>query len=86
MMNKQQTNTLVHNLYQVVDNKDIGYLKSNLAEQIRFRIGNNPAVTDKTLILEANSQFFSSIKSMAHRREEVGYQAAVNHGIGKASC
>ena len=85
-MNKQQINTLVHDLYQAVDNKDIDYLNNNLAEQIRFRIGNNPAVTDKALILEENHQFFSSIKSMTHSIEDIVYQESDNHGMAKVSC
>lgn len=58
MMNNQQANTLVHDLYQAVDNKDIDYLKSKLAEQTRFRIGNNPAVTDKALIFVSKQSVF----------------------------
>ena len=66
MMNTQQVNTLVNDLYQAVDNKDIDYLNNNLAMQTRFRLGNNPAETNKALILEGNRQFFSSVKSMSH--------------------
>ena len=85
-MNKQQATTLVRALYQAVDNKDIDYLNDNLAEQIRFRIGNNPAVIDKTLVLEANRQFFSSVKSMAHSIEDIVYESCDKQGKAKISC
>jgi ketosteroid isomerase-like protein len=85
-MNKQQINTLVHDLYQAVDNKDIDYLKNNLAKQSRFRIGNSPAATDKTLILEGNRQFFASIKSMKHRIEDIVFQVSDKPSTTKINC
>jgi hypothetical protein len=86
MMNTQQVNTLVNDLYQAVDNKDIDYLNNNLAMQTRFRIGNNPAETNKALILEGNRQFFLSIKSMTHRIEDIVSHGADKTGLVKVSC
>lgn len=85
-MNQQEINILVRSLYRAVDNKDIHYLNSCLADKVRFRLGNNLAVTDKSDILEGNKQFFSSIESMKHRIEEIIYQANDDSGIVKVSC
>jgi len=85
-MNKQQAQVLVHNLYQAVDNKDIRQLDKLLAEQLRFRIGNHSAETDKSLVLAANRQFFSSIRSMSHSIEDLIYQEIGHSGITKISC
>lgn len=85
-MNTQEINTLVQKLYQAVDNKDLDYLQNNLASKVRFRLGNNPAATDKSAILEGNKQFFSSIESMKHTIEEVIYQPADSSDAVRASC
>lgn len=85
-MNNQQVNAFVRELYHAVDNKDVEYLKNNLAEQISFSIGNNPVATDKAAILEANSQFFSSIESMAHTIEGVVFQGTETKDVTKISC
>ncbi|WP_299810700.1 nuclear transport factor 2 family protein [uncultured Shewanella sp.] len=85
-MNTQEINVLVQKLYQAVDNKDLDYLDNNLANQVRFRLGNNPVVTDKSEILQGNKQFFSSIESMRHSIEDVVYQLCDSSGTIKASC
>lgn len=85
-MNIQQVNSLVSNLYLAVDNKDVDYLKNNLADKVSFRIGNNPVLTNKADILAANSQFFSSIESMEHTIEDVIYQDDKINDITKLSC
>ncbi|GIU47232.1 hypothetical protein TUM4438_25720 [Shewanella sairae] len=84
-MNNQEINNLVHQLYQAVDNKDLNYLDSHLANKVRFRLGNNPVVTDKSDILEGNKQFFSSIESMRHCIEDIVYQLCDRSGTIKAS-
>jgi hypothetical protein len=87
-MNQLQSQQLVKNLYHAVDNKNVAYLKDNLSQSIRFRIGNNPIATDKTEILEANSQFFNSIQSMKHTVEDVISQLANKEGevVVKIAC
>ena len=85
-MNEQKMISLVHNLYQAVDNKDLDYLSKILAKQARFRIGNNSALTDKVLILEGNRQFFASVKSMSHSIDDIVYQGSDEHGISKVCC
>ena len=78
----QQAQQLIKNLYQAVDNKNIDYLKDNLSQSIRFRIGNSPAANNKKAILDANRQFFSRVKSMQHTIEEVVSQ--IVHKEGRA--
>jgi ketosteroid isomerase-like protein len=85
-MNHLQAQQLIKNLYQAVDNKNVDYLNENLAQAVRFRIGNYPAVTDKAEILEANRQFFNSIHSMSHTIEDVIYKAADENGRDKMVC
>ncbi|MFT5755839.1 MAG: hypothetical protein ACI9LM_000551 [Alteromonadaceae bacterium] len=85
-MNIQQVNTLVSDLYLAVDNKDVDYLKRNLAENVNFRIANNPLLTNKADILAANSQFFSSVESMNHTIENVIYLDDTTNDITKLSC
>lgn len=87
-MNQLQSQQLVKNLYQAVDNKNVAYLKDNLSQSIRFRIGNNPIATDKAEILEANSQFFNSIQSMKHTVEDVISQVVNKEGevVVKIAC
>jgi len=85
-MNEQQMTNMVRDLYQAVDNKDTDYLSNILAKQVRFRIGNNSALTDRALILVENRQFFSSVKSMAHSIDDIVYQGVDEHGISKLSC
>lgn len=87
-MNQLQSQQLVKNLYQAVDNKNVAYLKDNLSQSVRFRIGNNPIATDKAEILEANSQFFNSIQSMKHTVEDVISQVVNKKGevVVKIAC
>ena len=87
-MNHLQAQQLNKNLYQAVDNKNVDYLKENLSQKIRFRMGSNPAATDKAEILEANSQFFKSIHSMSHTIEDVISQVANKEGgvVVKIAC
>lgn len=87
-MNQLQSQQLVKNLYQAVDNKNVAYLKDNLSQSVRFRIGNNPIATDKAEILEANSQFFNSIQSMKHTVEDVISQVDNKKGavVVKIAC
>ncbi|GIU20807.1 MULTISPECIES: nuclear transport factor 2 family protein [unclassified Shewanella] len=85
-MNTEGINILVQKLYQAVDNKDLDYLDNNLANQVRFRLGNNPAITKKSAILQGNKQFFSSIESMQHTIEDVVYQAPNKPNTIKVSC
>lgn len=70
-MNKLQANQLVTSLYKAVDNKDLGYLDTVLAEHLNFRIGNFETITDKPTALDANKQFFNSIGSMKHSIDKV---------------
>lgn len=65
-MNDSVAGKIVRDLYHAVDRKDVEYLAQNLSDNIRFRIGNNPAATDKDEILDANKSFFNSIQSMSH--------------------
>ena len=53
-MNKQQAKQLITSLYNAVDNKDLSYLESILAEHVNFRIGNFNTITDKQSALAAN--------------------------------
>ncbi|MDD1779751.1 nuclear transport factor 2 family protein [Enterovibrio sp. ZSDZ35] len=85
-MDKQDATTFVHDLYHAVDRKDVGYLSDVLAEQCRFRLGNNPEVINKGQILEGNRHFFESIKSMSHSIEEVVFQAPEESGAAKVNC
>ena len=87
-MNHLQAQQLIKNLFQAVDNKNVDYLKENLSKKIRFRIGSNPAATDKTEILVANSQFFKSIYSMSHKIEDVISQVTNKEGgaVVKIAC
>ena len=57
----------LHQLYQQVDAKNVSYLAEVLNQDILFRIGDNPALTDKKAVLEGNEKFFNSIHSMKHR-------------------
>jgi hypothetical protein len=86
VMNEQQIKEWVHSLYKAVDRKDVHYLEAHLSEQIRFRIGNHPAINNKTLALDANRQFFSSIGSMTHSIEDIMYQDLDELGKLKISC
>lgn len=83
-LSKQNAADFIRQLYQAVDNKNIEFLQQYLAENIRFRIGNNPVNQDKTAILKANQDFFASIQSMAHSIEEVIVQG--DNKTTKASC
>lgn len=87
-MTQQKAQQLIKNLYLAIDNKSVAYLKENLAENIRFRIGNNPVANDKTKIIEANAQFFSSIQTMEHTLEDVMFQTVNNDGhvVNKIAC
>lgn len=85
-MNQQDINNLVNNLYHAVDNKDLDYLHDNLANQVRFRLGNNPAALEKSDIIEGNRQFFASITSMRHSVENILYQVNNNQNTVKVSC
>jgi ketosteroid isomerase-like protein len=70
-MNKLQAEQLITSLYKAVDNKDLNYLESVLAEHVNFRIGNFNTITDKDTALDANKQFFNSIGSMKHSIDKV---------------
>jgi ketosteroid isomerase-like protein len=70
-MNKLQANQLITSLYNAVDNKDLNYLDTILAENVNFRIGNFNTITDKQSALDANEQFFNSIRSMKHSIDKV---------------
>jgi hypothetical protein len=87
-MNHLEAQKFVKNLYRAVDNKNVDYLKENLSNNIRFRIGSNPKVTDKAEILVANSQFFNSVHSMSHKIEDVISQVANKEGgiVVNISC
>lgn len=87
-MNNLQAQQLVKNLYQAVDQKDVGYLQKHLSQTIRFCIGNSPVATNKTEILEANHQFFNSIRSMSHTIEDVILQVENKQSvsINKLAC
>ncbi|MDD1793024.1 nuclear transport factor 2 family protein [Enterovibrio makurazakiensis] len=85
-MDNQQVDTLVRNLYQAVDNKDVDYLNTALSEHSRFRLGNYPEVTNKAKILEGNSQFFSSIESMKHTIDDIMFQGSVKTDSTRISC
>ena len=50
-----------------VDAKDLNYLDEVLADDVRFRIGNNDVVAGKQAVLDANRGFFASIESMSHK-------------------
>lgn len=67
-------NQLIENLYKSVDAKDLGYLQMILAEDVRFRIGNNDAIQGLEDALAANRGFFASIHSMTHRIDQVWSQ------------
>jgi len=56
----------VRSLYTSVDNKDIDGLASKLAESVRFKFSNYDAVIGIEDVLQANTDFFSSVKSMRH--------------------
>ncbi|WP_017006202.1 nuclear transport factor 2 family protein [Enterovibrio norvegicus] len=85
-MDNQHVDTLVRNLYQAVDNKDVDYLEGALSEQSRFRLGNYPEVTDKAQILEGNRQFFSSIESMKHTIDDIMFQRSDQTDSTRISC
>ncbi|WP_102317006.1 nuclear transport factor 2 family protein [Enterovibrio norvegicus] len=85
-MDIQQVDTLVRNLYQAVDNKNVDYLSNVLTEQSRFRLGNYPEVTDKTQILEGNRQFFSSIEAMKHTIDNIVFQHSDKTDSTHISC
>ncbi|MEH6451587.1 MAG: nuclear transport factor 2 family protein [Psychromonas sp.] len=70
-MNNLQANQLITSLYSAVDNKDLSYLDTALAENVNFRIGNFNTITDKQSALDANKQFFDSISSMKHSIDKV---------------
>lgn len=71
VMNTADAEQLVKNLYDAVDGKDIAFLEKVLSSTIRFRIGNNPDITSKAAVLEANRQFFASIQSMQHTLDNI---------------
>ncbi len=87
-MNQQHVQQLVTELYQAVDAKNVDYLGDKLAENTRFRIGNYPAETNKSIILDANRDFFSSIDSMRHTIEDVFSQTIFKDGksVDKITC
>ena len=87
-MNQQQVQTLVTELYQAVDAKNVDYLDDKIAENTRFRIGNYPAETNKSKILDANRNFFSSINSMRHTVEDIFSQTIFKEGksVDKITC
>lgn len=87
-MNQQQVQTLVTELYQAVDAKNVDYLDDKIAENTRFRIGNYPAETNKSRILDANRNFFSSINSMRHTVEDIFSQTIFKEGksVDKITC
>ena len=87
-MNQQHVQQLVTELYQAVDPKNVDYLGDKLAEKTRFRIGNYPAETNKSTILDANRDFFSSIDSMRHTIEDVFSQTIFKDGksVDKITC
>ena len=85
-MNQQEINALVNNLYQAVDNKDVDYLDRHLANKVRFRIGNHPALTNKSEILSANQSFFSSITSMKHSIDRIVHQHEPTSDTTHISC
>jgi ketosteroid isomerase-like protein len=87
-MTHHKAQQLVKNLYQAVDSKNVDYLNDNISQRIRFRIGNNPAASNKETILDANRQFFSSVKSMKHSIEEVISQVVNKEGraVDKIVC
>ena len=84
-MNQQNITTLVHSLYQAVDNKDLDFLENNLTSQARFRLGNFPEVVGIKNILEGNKQFFTSIESMSHTIEDI-ILAPNDSSIVKVCC
>ena len=73
-MTTTDANQLIADLYRAVDNKDLAYLAQIMAEDVNFRIGNHPQITDKAEALAANSAFFESIRSMRHRIDKVWAQ------------
>lgn len=87
-MNQQHVQQLVTELYQAVDAKNVDYLDDKIADNTRFRIGNYPAETNKSTILEANRDFFGSIDSMRHTIEDVFSQTIFNDGkpVDKITC
>ncbi|MEZ9525594.1 nuclear transport factor 2 family protein [Enterovibrio norvegicus] len=85
-MDIQHVDTLVRNLYQAVDNKDVDYLEGALSEQSRFRLGNYPEITDKTQTLEGNRQFFSSIEAMKHTIDNIVFQHSDKTDSTHISC
>ena len=87
-MNQQHVQQLVTDLYKAVDAKNVDYLDEKLAQETRFRIGNYPAETNKASILNANRDFFNSIKSMRHTIEDMVSQAGTKKGepVTKITC
>lgn len=87
-MNQQHVQQLVTDLYKAVDAKNVDYLDEKLAQETRFRIGNYPAETNKASILNANRDFFNSIKSMSHTIEDMVSQAGTKKGkpVTKITC
>ncbi len=71
MINPQQFCT---DLYRVVDNEDLVSLADYLADDVEFRIANMPSVIGKNNVIDANQQFFSSIKNMRHSLQNIYMQ------------
>ena len=66
--------SLVNNLYQCVDAKDVTALAAFLSDDVRFRIGNFDMLQGKADVLAANAEFFSSITSMTHQIDSIWVQ------------
>ncbi|MEP3245986.1 MAG: nuclear transport factor 2 family protein [Sneathiella sp.] len=60
-------NEFIWSLYETVDQKNAQRLSNFLGENVRFRLGNYPAVTGKKDVIDVNDTFFRSIDSMSHQ-------------------
>jgi len=75
---------LVRELYQHVDNLDLKGLETLLSNNIHFRLGNFDSVNGIKDVLEANKNFFKSIRSMTHKIDKIlvqGDEVACNGSV-----
>ena len=60
------TNTLITELYAIVDQRDAQALSTMLHPNVSFHFSNAEPIRGKDLTTAANAQFFASITSMKH--------------------
>jgi ketosteroid isomerase-like protein len=63
----REDNDWIRQLFECVDAKDVDGFLEFLADDVKFRFGNAPAVTGKDSVQKSIESFFASIEGLSHR-------------------